>query len=174
MSTKVLKLKKEKTESPSFHQAVGPVLAYGQFFGMLPVDGVLSDDEDQVEFRWKSAKTIYSVVFLLLGSIESCLGTRRLLRLGFKVNFAEGLLFFISAMVRAYIIFFLARKWKVIIKRWRETEDVFLRQPYRVKGWSLSVRIRVIFVILVVLSIGKVLRKQFRLWPVKLLENYFS
>lgn len=158
---KVLSVNKSKTTNPSFHQSIGPLLAYGQFFGMLPVDGVLAKDESQVEFRWKSVKTIYSMVFLLLGTIESCLGSRRLLRLGFKINFAEGLLFFISAMVRAYIIFFLARKWKVVIKRWRETEDVFLRHPYRVKGWSLSARVRVIFAVLAALSLGERLSVRF-------------
>lgn len=141
--------------NPSFHQSIGPVLAYGQFFGMLPVDGVLAKDETQLEFRWKSLKTIYSVIFLLLGTIESCLGTRRLLRLGFKLNFAEGLLFFVSAMVRAFIIFFLARRWKCIIKRWRETEEVFLRPPYKVRGWSLSARIRTIFFVLAFLSLRR-------------------
>lgn len=143
-----------ETTNPSFHQSVGPVLAYGQFYGMLPVDGILANDESQVEFRWTSVKTIYSIIFLLLGTIESCLGTRRLLRLGFNVQFAEGLLFFFSAMVRAWVIFFLARKWKVVIKHWREVEEVFLRPPYGVKGWSLSTRIRVIFGVLAFLSLG--------------------
>ena len=153
-SSKVLNLNKEKILNPSFHQSIGFVLAYGQFYGMLPVDGILADDESQVEFRWKSVKTLYAMVFLLLGTIESCLGTRRLLRLGFNIQFAEGLLFFFSAMVRAWVIFFLAKKWKVVINHWREVEDVFLRHPYEVKGWSLSTRVRVVFGILAFLSLS--------------------
>lgn len=146
--------KKSETENPSFHQSVGPMLVYGQLFGMLPVDGVLSKDESQVSFRWKSIKTIYSMMFLFCGTVESCLGIRRLLRLGFKVNFAEGLLFFIMAVVRAFIFFNLARHWKEFIGRWRMNEDVFLRTPYRVKGWSLGMQLRVIFCFLAFLSIG--------------------
>lgn len=153
----IVKLKdvEEEDQNPSFHQSVGPALAYGQFFGLLPVDGVLEKDENRVEFRWRSIKTIYSMIFLFCGTVESCLGTRRLLRLGFKINFAEGLLFFITAMVRAFIVFRLARHWKEIIKRWRHCEDVFLKPPYRVRGWSLSLRIRVIFILLAALSAGK-------------------
>lgn len=146
--------KKDDFENPSFHQSVGWALAYGQFFSMLPVDGVLAADEEQVEFRWRSIKTIYSMIFLFCGTVESCLGTRRLLRLGFKINFAEGLLFFISAMMRAVIIFRLARNWKGFIKYWRECEDDFLRAPYRVKGWSLRRKINIIFFLLATLSMS--------------------
>lgn len=147
--------KKDKYINPSFHQSIGYALAYGQIFGLLPADGILATDESQVEFRWKSIKTIYSTLYLLCGTLESCLGIRRLLRLGFKINFAEGLLFFISAMVRAFILFRLARHWKKIIKRWRDCEDVFLRAPYHVKGWSLRRRIIVMFFILAALSMCK-------------------
>lgn len=149
---------KKNAENPSFHQSVGPILTYGQCFGLLPADGVLAKDESQVTFSWKSIKTIYSMFFLFCGTVESCMGTRRLLRLGFKVNFAEGLLFFIMAVVRAFIFFNLARQWKVIIGRWRMAEDVFLRAPYRVKGWSLSTKMRVVFSVLAVISFGKSLK----------------
>lgn len=121
---------------------------------MLPVDGVLARDENSLEFRWKSIKTIYSMTFLLFGSVESILGTRRLLRLGFNIKFAEGLLFFISAMIRAFLIFHLAKNWKTIIAKWRKCEDAFLKPPYRVRGWSLSLRIKVIFIVLAMLAIG--------------------
>lgn len=147
---------KKNSENPSFHQSVGPILVYGQFFGLLPVDGVLSKDESQVKFRWKSIKTIYSMFFLLCGTIESCLGSRRLLRLGFNVNFAEGLLFFILSAVRGFIFFNMARQWNKIIRRWRFAEDAFLKLPYKVKGWSLSFRLRLVFSILAILSTGRI------------------
>lgn len=141
----------------SFHQAVGPALLLGQLFGMLPVDGVLAHSEKDLNFRWNSPKTIYSIFFLFCGTIESCLGTRRLLRLGFNIHFAESFLFFITAMIRAYMLFFLGRKWKFIMMRWHNCENVFLREPYKTKGWSLSRRIRVVFTIAVLLVLSKFL-----------------
>lgn len=122
---------------------------------MIPVDGILSDDENQIQFRWKSLKTIYSMFFLFCGTVESCFGTRRLLRLGFNIGSAEGLMFFILAMVRAFIFFRLARKWKNIVKMWRKSEQVFLYEPYRVRGVSLKIKLRVMFAILVSLGISK-------------------
>ncbi|XP_070501290.1 gustatory receptor for sugar taste 64b-like [Chironomus tepperi] len=139
----------------SFHQAVGPALLLGQIFGMLPVDGVLGKSEKDLNFRWKSPKTIYSILFLFFGTIESCMGTRRLLRLGFNIHFAESFLFFITAMIRAYMLFFLGRKWKFIMMRWQNCEDVFLREPYNTKGWSLSRRIRIVFAIAVILVLAE-------------------
>lgn len=48
----------------TFHQAVGPALFLGHVFAMLPVDGVLAKNEKDLNFRWKSPKTIYSIAFL--------------------------------------------------------------------------------------------------------------
>ncbi|KAL7038081.1 hypothetical protein ACKWTF_009446 [Chironomus riparius] len=135
----------------SFHQAVGPALLLGQLFGMLPVDGVLAKSEKDLNFRWKSPKTIYSILFLVFGTIESSVATRRLLRLGFNIHYAEGFLFYITAMIRAYMVFFMGRKWKFIMTKWKDCEDVFLRDPYKTKGWSLSRRLRIVFTIAVLL-----------------------
>lgn len=164
--------KSDNNKNPSFHNSVGYAFVYGQFFGLLPFDGVLAKDENQVEFRWKSLKTIYSLIFLFCGTAESAMGIRRLLRLGFKLNFAEGLLFFILSMVRSFILFHLARNWKTIIKRWRTCEDVFLRDPYRVKGWSLRRKITTIFFIMAALSMSKVLFSHIYRYRIKSIHNF--
>lgn len=161
-NVKIVKPKNEEIQTSTFHQAVGPCLVYGQFFGMLPVDGVLSENESELEFRWKSLKTIYSMAFLFCGTVESCLGTRRLLRLGFNIRYVEGLVFFILAVVRGFIFFRLARKWTEIMKMWKRCEDVFVRDPYKVEGASLKVKVRVVFTVLVTFAMGK--------WLMKLLE----
>lgn len=174
---KIVQPKNDVKKSLSFLQAVGPCLTYGQvemsensivaklindfqLYGMIPVDGVLSGDENQLEFRWKSLKTIYTMFFLFCGAVESCLGTRRLLRLGFKLQYVEGLVFFILAAIRAFIFFRLARNWKEIMKMWQKCENVFLYEPYRVKGFSLKVKIRVVFAVLAALAVGNRLKFQ--------------
>ncbi|KAG5679798.1 hypothetical protein PVAND_009336 [Polypedilum vanderplanki] len=145
---------KQNTINESFHQAVGPALFFGQFFGMLPVDGILSRKEEDLKFRWRSPRTIYSVFFLFCGSIETAVATRRLVRLGFNIHFAEAFLFYITAMVRSFFIFQMGMKWNLIIKKWRELENVFLYEPYKlIKGWKLSTQIRVVFGFLMTLVI---------------------
>jgi len=149
----------------SFHQAVGPALLLGQIFAMLPVDGVLAKNEKDLNFRWKSPKTIYSIVFLFCGTIESCIGTKRLLRLGFNIHYAESFFFLIAAMIRAFVLFFMGRKWKFIMMRWRKCEDVFLREPYETRGWSLSRRIRVVFTVAVILILSEFLIEFLKYFP---------
>lgn len=122
---------------------------------MIPVDGVLSGDESQLQFRWKSLKTIYSMTFLFCGTVESCLGTRRLLRLGFNIHYVEGLMFFTLAAIRAFIFFRLARNWQDIMKMWSKSENVFLFEPYHVKGFSLKTKLRAVFAVLAILAISK-------------------
>jgi len=160
MALNVVKAKRGKN-NPSFHESIGPVLAVGQFFGMLPVDGVLSKDVDYLEFRWKSPKTIYSMIFLLFGTIESCLGTRRLLRLGFNIHFAEGLSFFITAMVKSIMMFQLARKWKMIMKTWQSCEDFFLKPPYCIKGINLKTKLVAVSSFLLIFTFGKINQQNF-------------
>ena len=63
----------------SFQEAVGPILVIGQCFGSLPVEGILSKDIANLKFRWKSFRTIYSIIFLICGTIESAMAVRRLL-----------------------------------------------------------------------------------------------
>lgn len=145
----------EKSDYPSFHKCFGPVMAVVQFFALLPINGVLSDSEDFLEFRWKSIRVIYAMLFLFCGTVESCLGTRRLLRLGFNIHFAEGLLFFITAMVKSFLMFRLGKNWKKIIRFWRKCEDVFLRAPYRSHS-NLKLKIQLTFGILFVFAIGKI------------------
>lgn len=132
-------------------------MAFGQFFGMLPVNNILSNDEHQLEFHWLSKRTIYALTFLILGSFEGCIATRRILVIGFTVAYAEMMLFFIISMVRAAFLFRLAMKWQTIMKYWRSQEEVFLHPPYAKKGWSLKKKLTTIFFIMILGLFGKLL-----------------
>ena len=134
-----------KVENKSFHESIGPVLTFGQFFAMLPVNGILSNDEDNLRFHWKSIRTIYSIIFLILGSIESCLAIRRLVVIGFSIGYAEAILFYILSMVRSLMIFRLAMKWKSIMLYWRKRENVFLKKPYIMTKCSLRCKLSIFF-----------------------------
>lgn len=121
----------------------------------MPVKGILSKDIANLKFRWKSLRTIYSMVFLVFGTAESCLAVRRLLRKGFNINFGETMIFYIFSMARAFSLFQMARKWEMIMTFWTQCEKVFLYSPYEnLKGWSLSQKIRFLSVLLMLLIFG--------------------
>lgn len=60
----------ERNKFSSFHEAIGLVLTVAQFFGNLPVIGVLDRDCRNVRFKWKSFRTVYACAYLLVGTFE--------------------------------------------------------------------------------------------------------
>ncbi|CAO1404050.1 unnamed protein product [Diamesa tonsa] len=158
-------------EIKSFHQAAGPVFVIGQIFGIMPIDGVMGKDIDCLKFRWTSLRTIYSIFFLTSGSIEAGMVVVRLVRMGLSVNYAGGILFFVSSMARAIMLFQMARKWKTIMEVWTKCEQVFLKPPYKeLKGWSLSMRIRVIGIFIILMSCTE----HFMYMSTSMYENYLK
>lgn len=125
---------------------------------MIPVDNLLQPDEKKLEFRWKSKKTIYSLIFLFFGSIESAVGMRRFVRLGFNIHFTEKFLFLITAMVKAVLMFQLGRKWKKIMMEWRSCENIFLNTPFvNNNGWRLRTKLRFVATIFLILMLGELM-----------------
>lgn len=163
--TEAVKISPAKNERKfpleSFHGAIRPCLVLSQFLGMLPVSGVGSKDPNKLHFEWKSLRVFYAIIFLIFCTLDSCLGTRRLFRLGFNIGFAESLLFFVSGLARAFLIFRISMHWREIMHRWRECEKAFLYEPYTENpGLKLRTRIRLVFFIIVIVSLGERLEQQ--------------
>jgi hypothetical protein len=161
---KVVKFKSEKSKNASLQVVIGPCLVYGQIFGMIPAVGIMSGDVDKISFRWRSFRAIYSMFFLFCCTSDSVLGIARLVRRGFSIYHFEALIFFILATIRGLIFFRLATKWKKIMRRWKKCEEPFVSAPYGVRGWSLSRRIRIVFVVLAFLGAGKIQADSEGLW----------
>lgn len=142
-------------QNKSFQESVGGLILFGQFFGLMPIVNITSKDETQLKFQWRSFRTIYSLTFLILGSIESYLASRRILVIGFTVAYAEIMLFFVISMVRAILLFRLAMNWDKIMKYWKKKENVFLHPPYIKKGWSLKKKLYTVFFLLIIVVFGE-------------------
>jgi hypothetical protein len=41
-----------------------------QFFGNLPVHGVLTNDPNELKFKWISPRVFYTLFYLIIGSVE--------------------------------------------------------------------------------------------------------
>lgn len=126
----------------SFHDAIGPVLRVSQFFGLMPVDGVNSNDISNINFRWKSIKSIYALVFLACGSVECLLCLRLAAISGMTLGFSSALSFYATSMFGAFYLLKLASKWQHLMTFWYKCEKVFLKPPYIIRGWSLKQKIR--------------------------------
>ena len=125
----------------SFHDAIGLILMVAQFFALMPVDEVNAKDISNINFRWNSLKTIYSLIFLICGAIECLLCFRLIFRSGTTSGYLSSLTFYVISMVSAFFIFRLATKWKKLMKLWFDSEKVFLKFPYAIYGLTLKQRI---------------------------------
>lgn len=127
----------------SFHDAIGPVLLVSSFFGLMPVNNVNSNDIADIDFRWKSVKTIYSLTFIICGSIECLLYFRLCMDKGLTLVATSSLSFYVTSVLGAIYIFNFATNWKRLMKLWYKSEKIFLKAPYTVNGWPLKRKIRV-------------------------------
>lgn len=142
----------------SFHESVGPVLYVAHFFGLMPCENVLNNDENKLEFKWKSPRTIYALFFLIFTTIECIVGCRRMIRLGlYNVHFVESFLFFTTAVIKFLIMFQLGKKWKKIMIRWRSYENVFLQHPYEFHGMRLKHQVRWVASFFIIFVLGELL-----------------
>lgn len=143
----------------------------------MPCENVLQKDEKKLEFRWKSPRTIYSLVFLFFTSIECSVGIRRLIRLGlYNIHYAETFLFFITAMTKFLMMLQLGRNWKKIMVKWRDFENVFLQYPYTYKGVRLKTRVRFIAAFFIIFMFGKFYVKKVRILQISQFQSsmFFS
>lgn len=137
----------------SFHDAIGPVLQVAQVFGLMPVDGVASKNISNTKFRWKSLKTIYSLLFLSCGTIELLLCLSLMFENGMSLEMSRTLFFMFISMISAFFFFKTAMNWENLMKLWFENEKVFLKFPYTIRGSSLKRRIRLWAVLVGILTL---------------------
>jgi gustatory receptor len=139
----------------SLHEAIGPVLKVAQVFGLMPIDGVMSKDVENLEFKWKSFKTMYTLVFLVLGTAECLLCCRLIFKKGLTLSLSSELSFYLISMIGAFYILKLATKWKYLMKVWFDSEKVFLKSPYVNLKLSMKRKIRLWAALIGFLSLCK-------------------
>lgn len=75
------RLKEEK----SFHKSMAFVLILAQCFGQLPIQGVVSADVQALHFKWKSWRTLYSILICIGATFISLMQITKLLTRGMNL-----------------------------------------------------------------------------------------
>ena len=127
----------------SFYDAIRPIIFVVQFFGILPVNVWSSNQLSRVTFKWKSLKSIYSILLIIFGLIKLIFLLRFTIIHGISLGYVSLLSFYLASLLGSCCFFKLAIKWKQLMKLWFESEKVFLKTPYTVRGQSLKMRLRV-------------------------------
>lgn len=145
-----------KMENESFHSAIGPVLILSQTLFVMPIYGALDKDFRKIEFIWISIRTFLALFLIIFAVISSILINIFYIKLGITLDSIGTMLFYNLAAVSAIILFSLGRKWKKIIYYWSKQEYVFLRSPYKIKGWKLSTKINFVVFSMFLLCVCKI------------------
>lgn len=118
-------------------------MCLAQIFFTIPIYGIFNKDHTQLKFKWCSARTIPSLVFMLFTFFEICLSLKLVGQMEMDFRTGELLSFCVFCLIEAILFFLLARKWSEIIQFWHRKERVFLNYPYEIDGWSLKKKIKV-------------------------------
>lgn len=68
-----------------FHKSMAFVLILAQCFGQLPIQGITSPDVQALHFKWKSGRTIYSVLICIGATFVSMVQIIKLLTRGMNL-----------------------------------------------------------------------------------------
>ncbi|XP_055326851.1 gustatory receptor for sugar taste 64f-like [Sitodiplosis mosellana] len=137
----------------SFQEAIGPLLAMAQCFGIMPVIGIKSKTACKLQFKWNSYRTIYSfVVFILLLII---MGMTVWITASHEIKFSRmiAVIFYGSAVYGIFCFIQLAPKWPRIMRRWESVEAKMPQYRTQAGKRQLARRIKMISIIILMTSL---------------------
>jgi hypothetical protein len=83
---KLFRRRKSDNEPQLFHQQIQWVVVVAQAFGLLPVQGVTSENCDNLTFRWYSPRAFYSEVIIFGCTINAIISFCRTIYAGFTLH----------------------------------------------------------------------------------------
>ncbi|XP_012159838.2 gustatory receptor 5a for trehalose-like [Ceratitis capitata] len=137
----------------SFHESVGPVLVIAQWFGLMPVRGILAVNAKSLKFSWVSFRTCYSVVYVILTSIDTGLTMNMVFRGAMEVKNISPLVFHVNALLVAICFLRLAVKWPQLMLKWQRVErQLPPHQMWRDRE-ALALRVHKVTFVLITLAL---------------------
>lgn len=134
-----------------FREAIWPFLVIGQFFGVLPVIGVRSPSLAELQFKWESIRTFYSLavatlllsysLFVIWQTCNDAIDISSICKCNFRIGFSRlpnwsefilaALVFYVLNTYAYISLLDLARKWPKLMKRWDLTESILPHFRYQ-------------------------------------------
>ena len=125
-----------------------------QLFGLFPLDH--SKNPDAVQFKWKSLRTIYSLLFLLSSiSVAFLVLYKKLEEGSLSPSNIVGFIFFGNCACACFFFLLLSQHWRKIMIFWSKSEQCFSNEKYNnsAKSWSLKKRIKVCLYTMLLLAL---------------------
>lgn len=117
-----------------------------QLFGLFPLDNISSNNPDAIKFKWKSFRTIFSLLFLLSSfSVAFLVLYKKAEEGSLSPSNIIGFIFYGNCACVCLFFFLLSQHWQKIMIFWSKSEQCFSTLKYKnnLKSWSLKKRINV-------------------------------
>ncbi|XP_028895609.2 gustatory receptor for sugar taste 64f [Zeugodacus cucurbitae] len=148
-------VKEDFQHDGSFHQAVGKVLLFAEFFAIMPVKGVTAAHPRQLSFSWTNIRTLYCLLFITTTIIDLGLTLNKVLHKPINFDSVEPLIFRLSIIVVCISAIVLARKWPALMLDWYEIECDLPEYLTQMEKGRLAYRIKMVTVVAMMLSLGE-------------------
>lgn len=139
----------------TFYEAMGPVLAMAQCFGVMPVVGVQRKNASQLEFTWISARTAYAVVMFVLTLMFTVLTIANALGNPLSFDGIVPVIFYVSVLYIRFSFGRLARNWPELMQHWERVENALPAYNTQAERQRLAYRIKMLSITVLTLSLSE-------------------
>jgi Trehalose receptor len=97
---------------------------------MLPVDGLLANNIDDLSFNFRSVKVIYTIVLQTFCLLEFIMVSYEIFSIGMSFDYCAIFINYGIGIFTTLYMLYQATKWKKFMSFWAQQEEVFLCSPY--------------------------------------------
>lgn len=104
-------------------------MVLGQIFGLLPIQGISSENINDLRFKFLSLKGAYTLVLQCICIFEFIMFSYHLHNTGYNFGAIGDLFYFLFAAFTMLYLTIFASKWISLMKTWSNIESIFLDSP---------------------------------------------
>lgn len=99
-------------------------MAVAQFWGIMPLVNVLTNDVTKVYFKWMSLRTVYSIFCCLSLVCYAVVTVKWIISEGVEFSRCVTVIFYTSSFLAMAAFLRLSMRWPRVIRRWQATEEL--------------------------------------------------
>ncbi|KAF5287609.1 hypothetical protein FQA39_LY15812 [Lamprigera yunnana] len=108
----------EEANRFNFHASISFVIRLGQYFAIMPLQGINGQSANLIRFTWKSWKVLYSFVIIIGSLFCACVSMYAFLQEHAKISLISATMFYATSFVMHVLFVLLAKDWSHLMKRW--------------------------------------------------------
>lgn len=131
------------------------VILISQSFGLFPLSGIRSKNPQDINFRWISFRSLFSLFFILYDVYALKVVAQVEFGKGINARNASGIFFFGNCMFINILFLRVASNWNCIMIKWMNLETLFTKDRYTTdqQSWSMRKKIKVFSIVFLLFAL---------------------